>query len=121
MRYLNLTKYYCNNIKVQWKVKINIVEISAGAASIGRVGDLGPALRFHQLAPPRVEATLVVLACGVRHDADQAGQPEAVILELARGAAEPHLVVVRMLARDSAAAGRVRVVPVLHVILLGES
>src|SRR5204863_1200859 len=41
-------------------------------------------------------------------------------LELLGGEAEPHLVVVGILARRGAAAGGVRVVPVFHVVLLGQ-
>src|SRR4030095_8678552 len=80
-----------------------------------------PASGFHELAPARVEAALVVLARRTGHDADPAGELEAVVLEAVRRAAQAHLVVVGILAGDGAAAGRVCVVPVLHVVLLGQA
>src|SRR6185369_2375703 len=80
-----------------------------------------PASGLHELAPARVEAALVVLARRTGHDADPAGELEAVVLEAVRRAAQAHLVVVGILAGDGAAAGGVRVVPVLHVVLLGQA
>src|SRR5439155_3371401 len=78
--------------------------------------ELVPARCFHELAPAPIEAALVVLArVGHGHVGDRARQRQAMVLEGARRAAQAHLVVIRMLVRDGAAAGLVSVVPVLHV------
>src|SRR5207247_11224422 len=75
----------------------------------------------HGRAPAPGEAALVALAgVGLRHVADRARELEPVVLERARGAPEPHLVVVGILPGDGPAARLVGVVPVLHVVLLGE-
>src|SRR2546426_7355893 len=82
---------------------------------------LRPALGAHELAPAPVEAALVALAgIGLRHVADGARELEPVVLERARGAAESHLVAVGILAGAGATAPPCGVVPVLHVVLLGE-
>src|SRR5262249_45815417 len=92
--------------------------MSLTASSLERV----PAGRLHELPPAPVVAALVVLAgVGDGHVGDGARQRQAVVLERARGAPQAHLVVIRMLPRDRPAAGLVGVVPVLHVVLLGES
>src|SRR5207245_1793429 len=57
---------------------------------------------------------------GLCHVADRARQREPVIFEAACATAQAHLVVVRILARDGAAARLVGVIPVLHVVLLGQ-
>src|SRR5262249_58717763 len=82
--------------------------------------ELRPARRLHELAPAPIEAALVVLARRARdHLVDGAGQRESVILEAARLATEPHLVVVGVAAGDGGAARGWGVVSVFHVVLLG--
>src|SRR5262249_61085623 len=80
-----------------------------------------PAGRLHELPPAPVIAALVVLAgVGDGDVGDGARQLQAVVLEGARRAPQAHFVIIRMLPRDRPAARLVGVVPVLHVVLLGE-
>src|SRR6266446_4860078 len=81
-----------------------------------------PALGVHELRPAAVEVPEVVLARprlgDVHHRARDAEAVPLVVLDLV---AQALLVAVGVAPRDGAAAGRVRVVPVLHVVLFRQS
>src|SRR3954447_23427869 len=81
---------------------------------------LGPAGGFHELGPAAVEVAHRLLArlgfCDVDHPAWKA-QP--LPFEILLGGAEPRLIGIRIAPGNGPAARLVRVVPVLHVVLLG--
>src|SRR5262249_6927475 len=83
-------------------------------------GELVPALGFHKFGPAAVEIAEGVLArFGLGDVHHRAGDAQALRLVIRDLVTETLLIAVGVASRDRAAAGGVRVVPVLHVVLLG--
>src|SRR6516225_4638785 len=91
-----------------------------GAAVMAPGRERVPAVSLHEFGPAAVEVTQIVLARfglgDIHHRTGDAQPLRLVILNLET---EPLLVAVGVAPRDRAATRCVRVVPVLHVVLLG--
>src|SRR5215831_2182905 len=77
-----------------------------------------PAFGFHKLGPAAVEIAQIVLArFWLGEVADHSGNPESLPFVIFDLGPHPLLVIVRITARNRAAAGGMCVIPVLHVVL----
>src|SRR5438552_14422494 len=93
-----------------------------GAVVVAPGHQLVPAVGLHELGPAAVEIARRLLAGAHIGDVDDlARDPKPLPFEIFDRGADALLVSVGMAARDRAAAGGMRVIPVFHVVLLGHA
>src|SRR5712692_4980028 len=81
-----------------------------------------PASGVHELGPALVEGPLVVLAGpGFGHLQHHAWQLKPVVLKVWALTSQAHLIVIRVTPGYHPSAGGMGIVPVLHIVLFGQS